>query len=147
MAGRLLGKAVQTVDHNGQKISGVVLSPSFGMEIGVVALTQKSTSTFQRHWDISDGSVAGYRPDGMEQLWNRGLKRHGVSYNAEITADGEAARYATLRMAVKGKVSNDDDDDLASIWGSASLFLGKSGGATGRHDGPAPQEVCSMCRV
>ena len=72
-------KTLVSVIHNGAKYTGVLLSPSFGLEIGVIALNEESYATIERAWELADGSIGEFRPEALDSVWERGLKRHTVA--------------------------------------------------------------------
>ena len=74
-------KNLTTIKHSNKPVTGVILSPSFGMQIGVIALTQRAEAKAERSWDLADKSVGDVRPEALDDLWGRAQKRHDVSFS------------------------------------------------------------------
>jgi hypothetical protein len=115
--------------HNGKKVTGVLLSPKFGLEIGVIVLSQKCAATIMREWEIDDGSIGEFHPEALEATWEQGQRQHSVFARGDPTPGGEAPKPASIRMS-KSKEAT-DDDDMAAIWGGSSLFIVTGGGGGG----------------
>ena len=115
-----------TISHNGQKVSGVQLSPSFGLKIGVIALTQKAMVTFGREWDLASDEDE-MMVDDMDEVWARGRKRHEAAANGERSKEGEVPQAAILTQK---KEHLEEDDFLSHIWGTSSQSVVRGGGGT-----------------
>ena len=84
-------KSLHTITHNGKKVTGVILSPSFGLEIGVIKLQQKCAATLGREWTLAsnDDQILA---DSMDDIWARGQHKHRLTVKGEKSTEGEVSK-------------------------------------------------------
>ena len=117
-------KSLVSINHNGQRVTGIILSPDYGVQIGVIRLTQKSMSTMKREFEVANNNDE-LRQEAMGEIWGRAQKRQCITARGEKTKEGEAAKGATLTQK---REKADDGDFMAEIWDTGGSFVFKSGG-------------------
>jgi hypothetical protein len=122
-------KSLVTIKHCNKSVTGIILSPDFGMQIGVIRLTQKSMATLKRAWELGSNEDE-IRPGALDEVWKRGQERHSVVAKGGKTAEGEAPVPGTLTQ--KKAKADDDDDFLEEIWSSSSILVVKAGTASAK---------------
>ena len=115
-------KSLHTIFHNGQKVTGVILSPSFGLEIGVITLSHKSSAVLEREWKVADNDEE-VLCDELDDIWARGQKRMAITCKGEKTNEGEVPKPGRLTQPKQAE----EDDFLSDIWGSSAQLVAKSG--------------------